>query len=179
MAKIFEYKQLFLPDHPNASVNGCIYEHVIVAEKLLGRKLKQKEVVHHIDGNKKNNAPENIMVFATNADHIRFHRGGTPFREGDVWKSTSKEKESAICKFCGKVFYPVQASKHTKYCSPKCKAEDKRKYKLTIEEIKEKLFEYKGNFSALARELNVSSSGIAKYLKMHNQPHTAKDYKFN
>ena len=31
--------------------------------------------VHHIDGNRFNNALWNLMVFATSRDHTRFHRG--------------------------------------------------------------------------------------------------------
>ncbi|MBR0420274.1 MAG: HNH endonuclease [Erysipelotrichaceae bacterium] len=38
------------------------YVHRWVAEQMLGRKLEQNEVVHHIDGNKKNNSPENLEV---------------------------------------------------------------------------------------------------------------------
>jgi hypothetical protein len=41
----------------------------------LGRELKPKETVHHIDKDGTNNNPENIMVFASHGDHIRFHHG--------------------------------------------------------------------------------------------------------
>ena len=37
-------------------------KHRIVAEKMLGRKLKKDEVVHHIDGNKRNNDESNLMI---------------------------------------------------------------------------------------------------------------------
>ena len=49
------------------------HEHRAVAEQILGRKLLPGEVVHHIDGNKKNNAPENIQVFPSQAEHARWH----------------------------------------------------------------------------------------------------------
>ena len=47
-------------------------QHRLVAEKMLGRKLRDDEVVHHIDGDKRNNGPENLMVM-TAAEHGRFH----------------------------------------------------------------------------------------------------------
>lgn len=48
------------------------HEHRTVAEKILGRKLTEKEIVHHIDGDKRNNAPENLQVM-TQAEHFRLH----------------------------------------------------------------------------------------------------------
>ena len=50
------------------------HEHRTVAEWILGRPLKPGEVVHHIDGDKRNNAPENLMVFPTQAAHAAWHK---------------------------------------------------------------------------------------------------------
>lgn len=50
------------------------HEHRVVAEKILGRKLSAEEVVHHIDGNKRNNSPDNLMVFRNKAEHSRYHQ---------------------------------------------------------------------------------------------------------
>lgn len=57
-------------------VNG-VHRHRAVAEKMLGRPLKRGEIVHHIDGDKKNDTPENLQVM-TQSEHIRKHllRGG-------------------------------------------------------------------------------------------------------
>lgn len=71
------------------SGNGHGYEktygkhtHRIVAEQMLGRSLKADEVVHHIDGNKRNNDPSNLMVM-TQSEHCRLHftKGGDDFHE--------------------------------------------------------------------------------------------------
>lgn len=52
--------------------NKKIREHRFVLEKLLGRKLKREEVVHHKDHNKLNNSIENLQIL-TNREHMILH----------------------------------------------------------------------------------------------------------
>ena len=40
----------------------AIHEHRIKAEKVLGRQLKKNEIVHHIDGDRTNNANNNLII---------------------------------------------------------------------------------------------------------------------
>jgi len=61
-------------DHPSAHVNGYAYEHRLVAEKKLGRRLKLGEIAHHKNGDKQDNRPENIEVVDGNAEHFLHHR---------------------------------------------------------------------------------------------------------
>ncbi len=47
--------------------------HRVVAEQMLGRPLRAGEVVHHIDGDIRNYAPDNLVVFASSAEHTKHH----------------------------------------------------------------------------------------------------------
>lgn len=50
-----------------------VHTHRIKAEALLKRKLRSGEVVHHIDGNKRNNSFSNLRVFKNQSLHAKWH----------------------------------------------------------------------------------------------------------
>lgn len=83
--QIAEIKRNYGKDHPNykgghiASSgyrvisrlgSSNLYEHRVVAEQKIGRPLASNEVVHHIDGNRLNNHPDNLQVM-TQSEHTR------------------------------------------------------------------------------------------------------------
>lgn len=72
------YVLVHCPDHPRARTTGYVLEHRLAMERQLGRLLEDTEVVHHIDGNRSNNDPSNLEVFASNADHLRHELTGVP-----------------------------------------------------------------------------------------------------
>ena len=49
------------------------HTHRVIVEQILGRPLAPGEVVHHIDGNKQNNNPDNLMVLQNQALHAALH----------------------------------------------------------------------------------------------------------
>lgn len=48
------------------------HQHRVVAEQMIGRKLKPDEHVHHKDGNKQNNDPSNLEVM-NRIEHLKLH----------------------------------------------------------------------------------------------------------
>lgn len=60
------------PRHPRAS-KGYVPEHVLIAEKALGRILERKHPVHHHDGNPANNESSNLVICEDQAYHLLLH----------------------------------------------------------------------------------------------------------
>lgn len=80
----FGYVYVYRPDHPHASTSktmtGYIREHRVVWEEANGRILGQDETVHHINGVKDDNRPENLIALSR-SDHGKMHTGRTPSPE--------------------------------------------------------------------------------------------------
>ncbi len=72
------YILTYVPNHPRANCKGYVQKSLLVAEECLNRKLKLDELVHHIDNNKTNNAPSNLLVL-TRSKHSKLH-----VRQGDM-----------------------------------------------------------------------------------------------
>ena len=68
------YKMLYAPNHHKAVASKYVYEHILVAEKALGRDIKKPEVLHHINRNKLDNRVENLYLFKNHSEHMKFHR---------------------------------------------------------------------------------------------------------
>lgn len=67
------YVRVLAPNHPQSDARGYIYEHRAVMEGILGRLLTRSEVVHHNNHIRSDNRPENLRLFATHSDHMKFH----------------------------------------------------------------------------------------------------------
>ena len=88
--------------------NALVLEHRLVMARKIGRPLAKDEFVHHIDGNRANNDPSNLVLVDAR-DHYASHRGRVggqtrffvpyPEFEGDVpWLKLR-------CPTCGRIFY--------------------------------------------------------------------------
>lgn len=84
------YAEVSAPiSHPHASLLPGknipkILEHRLVAEQTLGRYLLPEERVDHIDGLTLHNHPDNLRVYANNAEHLRVTLTGKVPRWSDV-----------------------------------------------------------------------------------------------
>lgn len=170
------YVLIHNPTHHRAEKNGLVYEHVLVAEQKLGRLLKDLEVVHHEDENRKNNNPENLFVFATNSDHARFHKNGVKILVDDYYISPELNTFETKCIVCGCV-YKYNPTQHTgKFCSKECHDKGQRRVERPL---KEELYNMilKKSFVEIGKEYGVSDNAVRKWCKCYGLPYRKKDLK--
>lgn len=87
------YVRLRTHDTPDGK-SGLIFEHVVVAERALGKPLPKGAVIHHVDGNPANNDPRNLVVCDNQAYHVLLHMRQ---RAHDACGNAN----ARLCKFCG------------------------------------------------------------------------------
>lgn len=81
--------------------NRYVYEHRVIVEKDLGRLLTNKEVIHHINGDKLDNRLSNLEIM-DQYSHGRKHAQKPIINE-------------LICNFCGKTFNRKKRKIHNNY----------------------------------------------------------------
>jgi len=108
------YLMVWAPEHPKAS-RGRIFEHILVAEQKIGRYLQSGEQVHHIDFDKQNNEPENLLIVSA-SEHQKYH------------PQAPAKRITMNCQECGKSFETKPCRAHAsnpinqrKYCSLECR----------------------------------------------------------
>ena len=161
------YYEYYIPGHHLANKAGFVYEHQLVAEDKLGRNLNAEEVVHHLDMDKTNNSPENLIVFKNNSEHISFHHGCDIELQGDVYVSLTHK--NLICPLCGK-----HKTRAADVCL-ECYKTNHSKHIPAKEELIDLLCKY--NMSEIGRMYNVSDNAVRKWCKKYCLPYKLKDIK--
>lgn len=111
-----DYLYALVPEHPRATKNGYVLLHRVIIENSLGRLLKNNEVVHHKDENKKNNDISNLEILDWK-DHCKLHA-----KVGRATKILS-------CYLCNKEFErEVRNIKGKGFCSRSCNAKWNRNF---------------------------------------------------
>ena len=110
------YVMIYKPEHPrsrNGNFSGYVYEHIVVAETILGRSLYEGEEVHHLDEQRHNNHPSNLLVLYK-GQHTKLHNW---LRQNYVVRKPSflQPKIMNSCPICGN-----EKSSDLKYCSSNC-----------------------------------------------------------
>lgn len=118
------YIMVYEPGHPKAMTSdnwkGFVYEHILVAERDLKRPIKDNEDVHHLDFNRANNTPSNLIVLEK-SQHTKLHMH---YRKLDPNIDNVKNIDTSIrCqkKGCDNVVLP-----NRKYCSDTCYLKDNK-----------------------------------------------------
>lgn len=152
------------PDHPKAFDTGSgvigVYEHILIAEEeVLDRPLKAGEVVHHLDKNRANNSPDNLLPLE-NPSHTKLHR----WMENNTILPT-KEYQERIDKGCVRCLICERPIRYDEiYCSEEHADIGSRKYEHpTKEQLEQLVWEYPTTY--IANELNVSDKAIDKLCK--------------
>lgn len=64
------------------SQHGSVLEHRLLAEQALGKPLPKGVQVHHVDGNRRNNAPTNLVICQDQSYHLLLHARTRTLRAG-------------------------------------------------------------------------------------------------
>lgn len=175
-SKMGKYYCTYAPGHHRATKEGYVYVHILVAEEKLGRKLKKGEVVHHVDENKLNNDPDNLIVFKTNADHAAYHKGADIYLDGDVYVAKKRVvhdidgKKKELCPQCGALM--TYGATVCRECSLKNSRKVERPNK---DELFQLIKTY--SFIKLGEMYGVTDNAIRKWCKYYNLPYKQKDLK--
>lgn len=113
------------PEHPNAMASGYIREHRLVVSRALGRALRDDEHVHHRNGDKTDNRPDNLALVSPGT-HQGFHHVGAKRTAATCRRISAahealwdeKGRRHKQCEHCGNTFRARDGRK--RFCAPAC-----------------------------------------------------------
>lgn len=100
-------------DHHLADVRGYAYEHRLVAEQKLGRRLLPGEEVHHANNIRSDNDPANLEVKANRLEHAQHRR-----KRADLQKPTEPNVQVSCACGCGGTFLRYDATRRPRRFLP-------------------------------------------------------------
>lgn len=68
------YTYLYKPEHPRLSNGVYVLEHILVAEKVLGKPLPIGVEIHHVNEDRADNKPGNLVICQDKTYHKLLHR---------------------------------------------------------------------------------------------------------
>ena len=140
-------------NHPLSNTSGYVYYHRHVASLKIGRWLLSEEVVHHIDGNKTNNSPENLEVLSRE-EHGRLEQN-----------KIGNYKEEIKCSKCEKVTWLTDKKVQGRIpLCRECTNLSKRVFNPTKEELYNLVWEYPT--TKVAEIYGVTDKAIEKRCKI-------------
>lgn len=165
-----------MPNHHLALASGYVYEHQIVAEKILNRKLNKHEVVHHIDFDRTNNDENNLIIFHSQQDHASFHAQHCNceilIKQDDGSYKVNNLNINLFCPVCGTI-----KDYRAKLCDKCRRINDRKVIRPSEEELKKKLIDNNGNFTKVAEFYGVTDNALRKWCKNYCMPYHSKDYR--
>ena len=165
----------YLKEHHLASTDGMVYEHIIIAEQILGRYLKLGEEVHHEDRNRANNTKENLFVFKTKSDHARYHQNNVMILAEDGSYTSPEIVKYSNCKVCGNLFINIW---NTSHCNVVCSGSSNRLVDRPTKERLEILLRG-GSFVSVGKIFSVSDNAVRKWCESYGMSRKSKDYKLD
>lgn len=88
------YLEVLKPNHPRADSNGYVMQHIVVFEEATGVSVPENCVIHHINGNKRDNRIVNLCMMEKGA-HTAFHHIGTK-RSKETGKLISEKAKKRL-----------------------------------------------------------------------------------
>lgn len=90
------YRRLYRPDHYRADKRGYVLEHIWVWENTHGELVGEGNCIHHINGDKLDNTPSNLIKMA-NKEHTILHHAGAKRSNTTKNKISQKAKKRFKC----------------------------------------------------------------------------------
>lgn len=161
------YVLVYKPDYPKSMKSdnwlGFVYQHIYVAEEMMGRSLTDTEEVHHLNGVRDDNRRENLLVLES-SQHTKLHnwlRSCGIDLEGSNANRVKTEKPK-YCEFCEVGIIKTGCNK---FCSMSCYREFCSKDHPSQKELEDMLNTM--SMEAIGRKYGISGNAVKKWIKKY------------